>query len=154
MASRDNHQTTIDQHHVIHADAHGQQVVVGLRIEGPILVPFHRASALWRFHVQLAAVGANARPDQVCHDIQNFGVAQNIVIQRMLLGGIYQTAHAGRFRCMSWLQIKDICVLSEGCTLGHKFIGDAAQVGHFLLRENIFHRQKAIFGVRSDLLLS
>ena len=116
MASRDNHQTTIDQHHVIHADAHGQQVVVGLRIEGPILVPFHRASALWRFHVQLAAVGANARPDQVCHDIQNFGVAQNIVIQRMLLGGIYQTAHAGRFRCMSWLQIKDICVLSEGCT--------------------------------------
>jgi len=61
-AGRDQHravfQVGVVQHH-----ADRQDVVIGVRVECPILVPFYRRTILRRLHVQLGAV-ACAAPDR------------------------------------------------------------------------------------------
>ena len=60
---------------VIQIDANGETVVIGVRVERPILMPFDGFADLSGFHVDLGIVNANAgrhQRRQYVHD-QGFG---------------------------------------------------------------------------------
>ena len=48
-----DHQAAVLEQHVIEGDADSQDIVVGVRVEGPVLVPAHRAAELRRLQVEL-----------------------------------------------------------------------------------------------------
>jgi hypothetical protein len=56
VAARQHHHRTVLVGGIVEQHAHGQQVVVGVRIEGPVLVPFDRRADLGGLEVELRAV--------------------------------------------------------------------------------------------------
>ena len=65
MRAGKDHQRAVFQTHVVDDHCHRQDVVVGVRVEREILVPFDRRAEARGFHVQLGGVKADVRPDQV-----------------------------------------------------------------------------------------
>ena len=59
VRARNDEKAAIFFRHIIDANPDGQQVVIGKRIPGPILMPFHRAAKTSGFHVQFITVGPN-----------------------------------------------------------------------------------------------
>ena len=64
MAAGNDHQRTVLHLHVVQHHADGGEVVVGVRVERPILVPFHCRAEAGRLHVQLGRVEADVGPPQ------------------------------------------------------------------------------------------
>ena len=56
-----DHQRAVVHVAVVEVDAGRQHVVVGMRIERPVLVPFDRRAVAGRLHVELAAIEADIR---------------------------------------------------------------------------------------------
>ena len=76
----DDEQGAIFFCHVIHHYAHGEQIVVGVRIKCPVLVPFYRAAVAGLFHVEFVAIAPQTVSDQLRYDSQNFFVMQGLAI--------------------------------------------------------------------------
>ncbi len=95
MRARNNQQRSVFKPHIIKGDADGQQVVVGVGVEGPVLVPFDRAAELGRFHIQLVAVSPYAGADQLLDNVQDAGVAYSPVIDGVLLDWVLEAAQLG-----------------------------------------------------------
>ena len=62
MAARDHHHRTVLDPAIVEHDADRHEIVVGVRIKGPILVPFNRRTIAGRLHVQLARIEAHGAP--------------------------------------------------------------------------------------------
>ena len=58
------HHAAIFSRGVVEGNAHGAQIVVGVRIVGKVLVPLDWAAAVGWLHVELVALGADGRADQ------------------------------------------------------------------------------------------
>ena len=69
--------------HVVEHYAHGEQVVVAMRIKCPILMPFDRAAVAGLLHVELIAIAPQAVSDQLRYDAQNVLVMQGLAIYFM-----------------------------------------------------------------------
>ena len=68
VAARQHHQRTVLLGGIVEQHAHGEQVVVGVRIEGPVLVPLHRRAVLGRLQVELASRAAARRSARAARD--------------------------------------------------------------------------------------
>ena len=66
VTARQHHQRPILFGGIVEQHADSQQVVVGVRVEGPVLVPFHRGADLRRFQVELRAVQPHATGAEQC----------------------------------------------------------------------------------------
>ena len=75
MRTRHHQHTAVLFAHHVDGNANRQQVVVGMRIKCPILVPFHRCAVPFRFHVQLVAIAAYTLADQLLNNVQDAIVA-------------------------------------------------------------------------------
>ena len=126
MRTGNDHERAILYRHLVDADADGQQIIVGVGIEGPILVPFHRAAKGRIFEVELVAIGAQVGADQLADNLQHRGVTQGLIIDLMVFDRIFEPAQHGLLRRVTRFQVKDIGVLGHGARLFDKFVGHAA----------------------------
>jgi hypothetical protein len=92
VGTRHNHQATVGFGHVVETDADGENVVVGVREERPVLMPLDGTAVCTRFHVQFVAYSADVRPDQLCENIQNAGVPHRFAVDWVLAGGLLDPA--------------------------------------------------------------
>jgi hypothetical protein len=60
MAARDHHHRTVPDLTIVEHDAHGSEIVVGVRIKGP--VPFDRSPVPGRLHVEFSRIEADRAP--------------------------------------------------------------------------------------------
>ena len=65
MTSGHDHKRPVLDLHVVHHHADGGEIVVGVGIEGPVLVPFHGRAETGGLHVELRRVEADIRPPEV-----------------------------------------------------------------------------------------
>ena len=72
MAARQHQHRTVFERAIVEHDPDRRQVVIGMRIEGPILVPFDRRAVAGRLHVELAGVEPHRAPQilQRCNDLR------------------------------------------------------------------------------------
>ena len=79
----DDEQGAIFFCHVVQHYTHGEQIVVGVRIKCPVLMPFDWAAIAGLFHVEFVAIAPQAVADQLRYDAQNFLVMQGFAIYFM-----------------------------------------------------------------------
>ena len=73
MRAGDHQQGTVFHGAILDHDADLEDIVVGVGIEGPILVPLDRLAAARRLDVELGVVHAQIRPDELgdkVHDLR------------------------------------------------------------------------------------
>jgi hypothetical protein len=134
-AGRDQHRAVFEVA-VVQQDANREDVVIGVRVERPILVPFHRRAVLRRLHVQLGAVEAQAGTQELCEDFDHRAAAYDLVKDRMNLVRGLDAADTGDFRCVAGLEVVDVGVFRDLCGTSHQFGDDIA---HPLKRVGVEH---------------
>src|SRR6516225_2786420 len=65
MAARNHHHRTVPDLAIVEHDAHGSEIVVGVRIKGPVLMPLDRSPVPSRLHVELAGIEAHRAPEML-----------------------------------------------------------------------------------------
>ena len=95
---------------IVQQYADGEYVVIGVRIERPVLMPFHRRAVLRRLHVELGAVQPQARAQQFLQDVEHSRGSHDLVEQRMHLVRRLDPAHPRALRGMARLEVIDIGV--------------------------------------------
>ena len=95
---------------VIEQDADGQDVVIGVGIEGPVLMPFDGSAEARRLHVELGAVQADVGTEQAGEHCRDAGVAhESVEVREMLVRGL-DASELGRRGTVAILEIVDVGV--------------------------------------------
>ena len=71
MAARHDHEAAIVEAHVVDHDANREDVIVGMRVESPVLVPLNGAAATRWLHVHLCALVAKVGTNELRDDAQS-----------------------------------------------------------------------------------
>ena len=87
VRARRDEQWTVLQIHVVEHHTHGQDVVVRVRIKGPVLVPLDRRSVPGRLHVELGAMQAQGGAEQKREDLHHIMATHDGIKSRMHLVG-------------------------------------------------------------------
>ena len=77
----DDEQATIGLRHLVDADADGEQVIIRVRVERPVLVPFHGAARFGAFDIEFVAVVAHTRrAHQLRDDVEDLVIVQSPLV--------------------------------------------------------------------------
>ncbi len=94
MAPRNDRQTPIFFGRIVQIDHHRQQIVVGVREERIILVPFEAGlAAARRFEIELGMVQLDIWPNQVLDYVQNLRIEDEIVERLMVRNRVEDAAN-------------------------------------------------------------
>ena len=81
----DNQETSVLLGHFVYRYSNGQEVVIGMGIEGPVLMPLHWTAKFRQFHVEFVTVTPQIRTDQLGNYLQDFFVMQRLGEDLVLL---------------------------------------------------------------------
>src|SRR5262245_50270191 len=153
MRAGDREQTAVFEQHIVDRHADRQQVVVRVRVERPVLVPFDRAAELWRFHVELVAVGPDGWANQLSDDVEDALMAHDPIVDWMVGGRALDAPHPRRRRSVARLKVEYRCWRAELARLLYKLVGGAAKLGDLLGREDIVDADVPVGVIKVDLVL-
>ena len=154
VAARDHHQRAVVHVAIVEIDAGRQHVVVGMGIEGPVLVPFDRRAVAGGFHVELAAVLADRRPQELRQDRRDLGIAGQRMEEGVALEDRrFQPAHARQRRAVGGLEIIEIVVGRNAARFANDAVGKVAQLGELLALDQARDHQIAVAPISLDLLV-
>ena len=71
MRARRHQHRSVGEVAIVQQHADREHVVIGVRIERPVLMPLHRRAVLCRLHVELGAVQPQAGTDQLLEDVEH-----------------------------------------------------------------------------------
>ena len=113
VVSGDDHQGAFLFLAIVEANAYRQEVVIGVRIKRPVLIPFDSGLVLRRFDVNLILrrTGAHGGDDQRRNVIDNGVAARQRVEFRMIADRPFEAAHMGSVRPIAVLQVKEVVSL-------------------------------------------
>src|SRR5262245_31256374 len=100
-----------------------------MRVERPVLMPFNRAAELWRFHVELVAVGSDGWANQLGNDVEDVLMAHDPIVDWMIGGRALDAPYPRRRRSVARLKVEHGCWRAELACLLDKLVGDAAKLG-------------------------
>ncbi len=143
VAARDDQHRPVLHVDIVEHDADGGEVVVGVRVECPVLVPFHRRAETSRFHVQLAGVEADAAPE-ILQDRDHLVVAAGAEIGRVNEMRRLQPPHARLDGGMRIFEIIDLVIGGDRRRVAHELVGDPAQLVGLGRREDIRYDNEAV----------
>ena len=103
---------------VFEQQADGEDAGVGVRMEGPVLVPLEARAAAVGLHVQLRAVHADVRPQQLFENAKKRLARAKRAEDRMVLVGMLDAAKARIGRGVIGLDVVDVVVLRDRRRLG------------------------------------
>jgi hypothetical protein len=128
----DDQQRAVLLLHVVHHHADGGQVVVGVRVEGPVLVPLHRRPEAGRLHVELRRVEADVRPPKVLQHGHDLRVPHQPAVGLVVQVGRLDAPHARLGGRVAVLQVVHRVVRRKAARPLDEAVGDAPQLGHLL----------------------
>ena len=119
MATGDDHQGAVLFLAIVERNADRQEVIIGVRIKRPILVPFDSRPVFRRFDVNLVLrrTEAHGPSDQRRNIIDNGVATRQRVEFRMIADRPFEEAPTGSVRPMAVLQVKEVAALLD--TLRH-----------------------------------
>ena len=151
MAAGHDHQRAVRHLHVVEHHADRGEVVVGVRIERPVLVPFHRRAEAGALQVELGGVEADVRSPQVLQHGEDLRMAHQARVFRMMLVRRLDAADARVVRRVAVLEVVDLVVRCHAAGAFDEFIGDTAQAEHLVRAQDVGHDDGAGLVVLVDL---
>ena len=137
---------------VVEQDAGGEQVVVGVGVEGPVLVPLDGRAVLRLLHVELVVLQPHVGADQSGDDLHQHGVLGEFAEEGPVGVGRLESAHArvvGRVRV---LKVVARVVVGQAGGLGDDPVGLVAQRLQRVLGQQAGNQQVTVLVVKLDLL--
>jgi hypothetical protein len=152
VAARHDHQRAVVEVAVVEIDAGRQDVVIGMGIEGPVLMPFDGRAVARRLHVELAAMLADRRPEQLRQDRRDGRVPDQPVEELVALEqrGL-EPPHARQLGVMAGLEIVEVVALVDAAGIGDDPIGEGAKLGQLLAPDQAGDHQVAVASIGFDL---
>ena len=151
MAARHDHQRAVLHLHVVEHHADRGEVVIAVRIERPVLVPFDRRAEARAFQVQLGGVEPDVRTPQRLQHAQDGRVPRQRGIGGMVQMRGLDPAHPRRFRRVAVFQVVDVGVRREPPRPLDEAVGDGAQLLHLRRGQDIRHDDGADVVIFGDL---
>jgi hypothetical protein len=123
VAAGDAEQRSVLERAVVHHHADGREVVVGVRVEGPVLVPLDRRPVARGLDVELGGVEADGGVDQLLQDREHVRVAHHPVVRLVLRVRGLDPADARLLRAVRRLEVVDLVVLAHEAGLLDELVG-------------------------------
>ena len=151
VGARQHQQRTVVGIHVVEQDADGQHVLVGVRIERPVLVPLHGRAVVGGLHVDLAAgTQADVLADQWFKRGHDAPVGGEFPVEGIGQVGLFDPPDPGRVRGVRRFQVEDVGVVFDALGAGDDLVGDPAQVGQSVV-QHVLNQHIAVLAVLGDL---
>jgi len=144
VTTRNKHQWPVFLGHVIKRDTHFENVVVGMWVERPVLVPLYRGPITAVFHIELVVVVAKIMTEQAFHNIQYALMAGVFGVRRVDSDRMLEAAHAGRCSTMPGFKIKDLVVRGDVTGVFHKLVCHLPQFVQFGCGQDVLKGEVAI----------
>jgi hypothetical protein len=152
MRAGDHEQWPILLAAVIEQHTDGQDVVIGVGIKGPVLMPFDGSAKACRLHVELRAVQADVGTEQAGEHCRDAGVAHEIVeVREMLVRGL-DASQLGGCGTVSILKVVDVGVRRGARSTSHNAIDLGTQLSDLFRRERLRHHHVPILAVEIHLV--
>ena len=126
VTAGNDHQRPVLNRHVIEHHAHRRQIVVGVRVERPVLMPLHRRSEPGAFHVQLRRIEPDMRPPQRLQHANDPWMPGQRRIRRIVQMRSLDPPNPRPLRRMAVLQIVDRVMRRQPPRPLHEPVGDIA----------------------------
>jgi len=146
-----DHQRPVGLVAVVEQDAGGEDVVVRVGVESPVLVPFDRRAVAGGLHVHLGAIDPNVRPDQLRDDIRDIRIAEQVPEIGKVPVGFLDPAHAGIVGGMAVLKVIDLVVRPDARGLGENGFGLGPQSRELFRTKNSWDDDIAFLVIFGDL---
>ena len=151
VGAGDHQHAAVLQRMGVEAHADGQHVIVGVGIEGDVLMPLDRAAAPGRLHVELLALVANVWTEQRLDHIQNGVRAVQLSEKRVALARRIDAGEARRLGAVPLLQRKRLGIARDTAGLLGQFVHDPLGLGQLRWTEHILDGEIPIVAVELDL---
>jgi hypothetical protein len=143
VAARHDHHRTVLHIDIVDHDANRGEILVGVRVERPILVPFDGRAIAGRLHVELAGVETQAAP-QIGQQFNDLGVAAGAHVDRVDRMWRLQPAHPRLVRRVRVLEVINRVVGGHRRRRGNELVGHPTQLRDLLSRKDVGDDYKAI----------
>ena len=155
MRAGQHHQRAVVDVAVVEIDAGRQHVVVGVWIECPVLVPFDRRAVARRLHVELAAVLADGRPQELRQDRRDRRIARQGMEEGVPLEdrGL-QPADPRQGGAVAGLEVVELVIGGDAARLVDDAVGERAQLAELLALDQARDHQIAVSAIGLDLLFA
>ena len=151
MRARDHHQRAVLFVHVLKHQPEGEQVVVGVRIERPVLVPLDGAAAAGTLGVQLGGEQRRVRAEKIAENLGHRGAAQHVPEIGILLVRDLDAGQARLVRPVALVEVVDVIALGHAARRLDQIPGDLLQPRQLRRGDRVLHQQVAVFGVEALL---
>ena len=149
---RDLHHRTVLNVAIVDVMPRAAAIIVGVRIEGSVLVPFNRRAVPGRFHVELAGVKSHRLPSRSCNTSTISWVARGLLpIAGPWRCGALMRRTPRLVRGMRFLEVVDLVVGDDKARVAHERVGDPAQCFHLLRRQKYRGRDEPVAPIGSEV---
>src|SRR5579871_3730121 len=126
MAAGKHHHRSVVRVAAVEHDADRGQIVVGVRVEGPVLVPFDGRPIAGRFHIELAGVKPDRTP-QIPEHRDDCRVTGGLGIDRVMQVRRLDAAHPRLPRRVRIFEIIDVVIGRDAACRGDEIVSHAPQ---------------------------
>ena len=151
VAARNAEQRAVLNGAIVHHHAHGAEVVIGVRVEGPVLVPLDGGTVAGGLHVELGGVEADGRAHQLLQDAQHLRMAHDAGIGVVLGMRALDPPDPGLGGAVAGLEVVDVVMLADRTRPLDEAVGDRAQRRHLVGREHALDDEEAFLAIGLDL---
>ena len=138
---------------IVHHHADGAQIVVGVRIERPVLVPLDRGTVAGGLHVQLRRVEADRRAHQLLQHRQDVRVTHHRIIDRVMQMRRLDPPHPRFLRAVRRLEVIDLVVLAHEPRLLDQLVGHPTQIVDVLRAQHVLDDHEPLLAVSRNSCL-
>ncbi len=153
VAARHDHQGAVLGPAIVEHDADRQHVVVGVRVERPVLVPLDRRAVFRRLDVELRAIQPHAGAEQLAGYRQQRLAAHERVEHRIERVRLLDPAHARTVRAVRRLEIVDIVVGRDRARPLDEAVDHPAQRRERGRIDQFGHHDVAVLAIEVDVVL-
>ena len=152
VAPGEHHHRAVPLVHVVEEDADREHVVIGVRVEGPVLVPLDGRAVARRLEVHLAA---RPHPDVAADEGLESGhhrrVAGHVPVEGMGEVGALDAPDARALRGMGGLEVEDLRVVGEAARARDHLVRNPPELAEGVRVEEPFDDDVALAPVVLDL---
>src|SRR6185503_11372401 len=139
---------------VVEVEPDRQEIVVRVRVEGPVLVPLDRRAVPGGFHVELAGLVADARggADQRGEDLRDLRAEGDLAKRGMNVVRLLDPTHPRLVGRVSRLQVIGLVVIGDLAGGLHQRVDDLVERVELPRGQDVLDHEVAVSSVRLDLV--
>ena len=150
MAARDHHHRAVLEVAIVEHDADRGEIVIGVRIKRPILVPFDRRAITSRLHVELAGVEAHRAP-QILQHLDDLRMPRRPRIFGVVQMRRLDAPHPRLGGRMRIFKVVDFVIGGDIARVTHELVGDPAQRFGLLRRQDVGQHDEPVAAIGGEV---